>query len=62
MASDIQTATVAYDAGGATLNSYLAWDALQRGPRPGIVLFGEWWGLNDWVKDQARALASTLLG
>jgi dienelactone hydrolase len=57
MASDIRTATVAYDAGGATLNSYLAWDASQQGPRPGIVVFGEWWGLNDYQKRRARQLA-----
>ena len=37
MASDIRTATVAYDAGGATLNSYLAWDASQQGPAQGGV-------------------------
>lgn len=57
MASDIRTGTVAYDAGGATLNSYLAWDASQSGPRPGIVVFGEWWGLNDYQKRRARQLA-----
>lgn len=57
MASDIRTATVAYDAGGATLDSYLAWDASQPGPRPGIVVFGEWWGLNDYQKRRARQLA-----
>ena len=28
-----------------------------KGPFPGVVVIQEWWGLNDWVKDQARALA-----
>jgi carboxymethylenebutenolidase len=28
-----------------------------RGPFPAVVVVQEWWGLNDWVKDQARALA-----
>jgi carboxymethylenebutenolidase len=28
-----------------------------KGPAPGIIVIQEWWGLNDWVKDQARALA-----
>ena len=28
-----------------------------KGPFPGVVVIHEWWGLNDWVKDQARALA-----
>jgi carboxymethylenebutenolidase len=28
-----------------------------KGPFPATVVVQEWWGLNDWVKDQARALA-----
>jgi carboxymethylenebutenolidase len=27
------------------------------GPFPAVVVIHEWWGLDDWVKDQARALA-----
>ena len=57
MAADIRTETVTYTAGGATLVGYLAWDASQQGPRPGIVVFGEWWGLNDYQKRRARQLA-----
>ncbi len=28
-----------------------------KGPFPALVVIQEWWGLNDWVKGQARALA-----
>lgn len=28
-----------------------------KGPFPALVVIQEWWGLNDWVKDQARAFA-----
>jgi carboxymethylenebutenolidase len=28
-----------------------------KGPSPAIVVIHEWWGLNDWVKDQAAKLA-----
>jgi len=28
-----------------------------KGPFPAVIAIQEWWGLNDWVKDQARALA-----
>ncbi len=28
-----------------------------KGPFPALVVVPEWWGLVDWVKDQARALA-----
>src|SRR3954471_23339983 len=29
-----------------------------RGKHPGIIVIQEWWGLNDWVKEQADRLAS----
>lgn len=28
-----------------------------KGPHPAVVVIQEWWGLNDWVKEQARKLA-----
>jgi carboxymethylenebutenolidase len=28
-----------------------------KGPFPGILIIHEWWGLNDWVKDQASKLS-----
>ena len=28
------------------------------GPHPGLVVIHEWWGLNDWVKEQAQRFAS----
>lgn len=28
-----------------------------KGPFPGIIVIHEWWGLNDWVKEQASKLA-----
>ena len=28
-----------------------------KGPSPAVIVIQEWWGLNDWVKEQARALA-----
>jgi carboxymethylenebutenolidase len=28
-----------------------------KGPFPGVIVIQEWWGLDDWIKDQARALA-----
>jgi carboxymethylenebutenolidase len=27
------------------------------GPFPGVIVIHEWWGLDEWVKEQARALA-----
>jgi carboxymethylenebutenolidase len=28
-----------------------------KGPSPAVIVIQEWWGLDEWVKDQARALA-----
>jgi carboxymethylenebutenolidase len=28
-----------------------------KGPHPGIVVIQEWWGLTDWIKDNAKRLA-----
>jgi len=29
-----------------------------KGPSPAVIVIQEWWGLDDWVKQQARALAA----
>jgi carboxymethylenebutenolidase len=29
-----------------------------KGPSPAVIVIQEWWGLDDWVKEQARALAA----
>ena len=28
-----------------------------KGPFPALIVIHEWWGLNDWVKDQASKLS-----
>jgi carboxymethylenebutenolidase len=48
--------TVSYKSGGETVSGFLARPE-GKGPFPAVVVIQEWWGLNDWVKDQARALA-----
>ena len=48
--------TVSYKSGDESVSSFLATPA-GPGPHPALVVIQEWWGLNDWVKDQARALA-----
>ncbi len=54
---DIRGEEVSYEAGGASLKGYMAWDANQRGPRPGVLVVHEWWGHNDYVRRRARMLA-----
>ena len=57
MAAHIKTETITYTAGGASLVGYLAWDGSQPGPRPGVVVFSEWWGVTEYMKRRARQLA-----
>jgi dienelactone hydrolase len=53
----IMTETVAYKDGDVALEGYLAYNDAQPGPRPGVIVVHEWWGLNDFAKERARALA-----
>jgi dienelactone hydrolase len=55
--TSVHTETLTYPAGGKTLRSFLAFDESLVGKRPGIVLFGEWWGLNEYLKRRARQIA-----
>lgn len=55
--ADIRDHDISYEAGDTTLQGYLAWDAKIAGPRPGVLLVHEWWGLNDYIRGRARQLA-----
>ncbi len=48
--------SVTFKSGDENGSGFLATPA-GKGPFPAVVVIQEWWGLNDWVKDQARALA-----
>ena len=54
---NIQTEEVKYTAGDTALSGYIAWDANQEGPRPGIIVVHQWWGHSDYVRKRARMLA-----
>jgi carboxymethylenebutenolidase len=47
---------VSYKSGDETVSSFLVTPE-GKGPFPGVIVIQEWWGLNAWVKDQAKALA-----
>jgi carboxymethylenebutenolidase len=48
--------SVSYKSGDETVQGILDTPA-GKGPFPGIIVIHEWWGLNDWVKDQATKLS-----
>lgn len=57
--ADIQVREIPYTAAdGTQLIGYHAWDDAIAGPRPGVVVVHEWWGLNDYAKRRARDLAA----
>ncbi|HYN15529.1 MAG TPA: dienelactone hydrolase family protein [Terriglobales bacterium] len=47
---------VSYKSGDETVSGMLYTPA-GKGPFPALVVIHEWWGLNDWVKEQASKLA-----
>jgi len=54
---NIQSEEVTYTAGDTTLVGYMAWDANEEGPRPGVLVVHQWWGHSDYVRRRARMLA-----
>jgi len=55
-APPVNTQTVTYKSGSETVSGYLALPS-GAGKHPAIIVIHEWWGLNDWVKDQAQKFA-----
>ncbi|HZQ95135.1 MAG TPA: dienelactone hydrolase family protein [Candidatus Sulfotelmatobacter sp.] len=48
--------TVTYKSGSETVSGVLYTPA-GSGPFPALIVIHEWWGLNDWVKEQASKLS-----
>ena len=48
--------SVSYKSGDETVQGIL-YTPPGKGPFPALIVIHEWWGLNDWVKDQASKLA-----
>lgn len=53
----VQSRTVTYKDGEQACIGFLAWDDAITGPRPGVLVVHEWWGLNDYARDRAKKLA-----
>ncbi len=48
--------SVSYKSGDDTVQAFI-YTLEGKGPFPGILVIHEWWGLNDWVKEQASKLS-----
>jgi carboxymethylenebutenolidase len=55
-AAGSESQPVSYQSGDETVNAVL-YLPQGKGPFPALVVVHEWWGLNDWVKQQASNLA-----
>lgn len=54
----VQTKKIDYEHGGQTYSGHLAWDDSIKGPRPGVLVVHEWWGLDDYARKRAEQLAA----
>jgi dienelactone hydrolase len=57
MAQKLETKDVEYTDGATKLKGFLVFDPGQQGKRPAVLVFPEWWGLNDYAKSRATQLA-----
>ena len=53
----LHTETVAYKDGEVELEGFLAYDDAREGKFPGVLVFHEWKGLNEYAKKRAAMLA-----
>ncbi len=56
LAAPVKTENVTFKSGEETVTGYLALPEGQGG-HPALVVIHEWWGLNDWVKEETRKFA-----
>jgi len=56
--SHVVTESAEYRLGDLVMKGYIARNDALPGRRPAVMVVHEWWGLNDYAKSRARALAS----
>ena len=57
VSAEVVTQEVTYAHGEVTLKGFVAYDDAVEGPRPGVLVVHEWWGLNDYARSRAKQLA-----
>ena len=53
----VKTSDVTFKSGDEEVKGFLA-EPEGNGPFPAIVVIQEWWGLTDWIKENAKRMAS----
>src|SRR5437868_13860492 len=54
---NVKTQAITLKSGDEEIQAFLA-EPDGKGPYPAIVVIQEWWGLTDWIKDNAKRLAA----
>jgi carboxymethylenebutenolidase len=55
--AEVKTMEINLKSGGGEVKAFLA-QPEGKGPFPGVVVIQEWWGLTDWIKENAKRLAA----
>src|SRR5436305_12775257 len=55
--AQVKTSDITIKSGDEEIKAFLAVPE-GKGPFPAIVVIQEWWGLTDWIKDNAKRLAA----
>ncbi|MGQ0547778.1 MAG: dienelactone hydrolase family protein [Betaproteobacteria bacterium] len=53
----IKEEPVTYQAGDTTLKGLIVYDDAKKGPRPGVIVVHEWWGITKHTRAEARRFA-----
>lgn len=54
----VQTKKITYKDGAVECHGFLAYDDAVKGPRPGVLVLHEWWGLDDYARKRCEQLAA----
>lgn len=55
--TSLRTSTIIYKSGKDSVQAYLCLPD-SKGPFPAIILIHEWWGMNEWIKENAKSFAT----
>ncbi|MEQ6885803.1 dienelactone hydrolase family protein [Salicola sp. Rm-C-2C1-2] len=55
--AELQTQSITYSVKGQEHTGYMAWDDSVNGERPGVLVVHEWWGHDEFSRNQAEKLA-----
>ncbi len=55
-AAQVKTRMITIKSGDEEIKAFLA-EPTGKGPHPALIVIQEWWGLNDWIKENAKRFA-----